>query len=357
MGVTKRIVVLLRLAVILVLPAGSAGTAVADDAIRGAGATFPFPVYSRWATEYKRATGIDIQYKPVGSGAGIEQIAQGRVDFGASDAPLDPQELRRIGAVQFPVVIGGVVPVVNIGGIGPGELKLSGPLLARIYLGEIRKWNAPEIAALNPQLALPRSNITVVHRIDASGTTYLWSDYLSKVSPEWKTRLGTARLLAWPVGVGGTGNEGVASYVQRTRVSIGYVEFAYAIEHNLTYAAVRNRDGQFVVPGKASFEAAAKAARWQSTADLGQDLTDQPGAQSWPLTGASFILVKAGPDAAHRRGEVVRFFDWAFSHGAQAASDLDYVPLPDSAVSLVRRIWSDGAGAAVEAPGAGGHKP
>ena len=311
----------------------------ADDTIHGAGATFPAPVYAQWAADYRRETGTDLQYEPVGSGEGVRRIERRSVDFGASDAPLPPAELRRIGLLQFPAVIGGVVPVVNIAGIRPGALQLSGQVLGDIYLGKIRKWNEPAIAELNPGLELPDAYITVVHRADASGTSFLWSEFLSRSNPQWKAKIGAAQLPAWPLGVDGTGNEGVASLVQRTRVSIGYVEFAYAMQHHLTYAAVRNRDGVFVQPGKASFSAAADAARWQDASDLDQLLIDQPGAASWPITGASFILVRTKQERNDRTRQVMQFFDWAFKHGKAVALALDYVPVPDSAVDLIDRAW------------------
>jgi phosphate transport system substrate-binding protein len=310
----------------------------AGVAIRGAGATFPFPIYAQWAAQYRNETGNQVDYEPIGSGAGVERIERDEVDFGASDAPLSPARLLAIGAVQFPVVIGGVVPVVHIGGVRPGQLRLSGAVLAQIYLGRIRRWNDPEIVALNPTLSLPNANITVVHRADASGTSFLWSDYLSQSSPDWKAAMGTATTLAWPVGVAGFGNEGVASYVQRTRFAIGYVEFAYAKQHNLAYCALRNRDGVFVQPGRVSFAAAANAAQWKSDADLAQVLTNQRGPDSWPITGASFVLVRT---ANGRRSEVIRFFDWAFRQGGPAAAQLEYTQMPDAAVAVIRKSWAD----------------
>ena len=322
----------------------------AGVAIRGAGATFPFPIYALWAARYRKETGNQVDYEPIGSGAGVERIERDQVDFGASDAPLAPAQLCRIGAIQFPVVIGGVVPVIHIGGVRSGKLRLSGAVLAQIYLGKIRRWNDPEIVALNPALSLPNANITVVHRAESSGTSFLWSDYLSQSSPAWKAAMGAATTLAWPVGVAGVGNEGVASYVQRTRYSIGYVEFAYAKQHNLPYCALRNRDGFFVEPGKVSFAAAANAAQWKSDADLVQVLTNQSGPDSWPVTGASFVLLRTAGEQAGRRNEVVRFFDWAFRQGGSAAAELEYTQLPEAAVALIRKSWADAGLAASTKP-------
>jgi phosphate transport system substrate-binding protein len=321
---------------------GAAGLSfAADPAIRGAGASFPFPIYTKWASEYRRATGVEIAYAAVGTGAGVEQIERSLVDFGASDVPLTPAELQRIGVLQFPAVIGGIVPVVNIPGIRSGDLKLTGQVLGDIYLGKIRKWNDRAIVELNPGLDLPNANITVVHRSDSSGTTYLWSEFLSRSNPEWKTHVGAAKVLNWPVGVADVGNEGVASSVQRTKASIGYVEYAYSKQHELGVASVRNREGVFVKPGKVAFEAAAMSASWRSIADLEQLLVDQPGAASWPMVGATFILLPTRPQEASRTLEVMRFFDWALRQGQQSASDLDYVPLPNSAAELIGTVWAD----------------
>ena len=330
-----------RLVASLVVLTAPAHSGAAGVVIRGAGATFPFPIYTQWAAQYRDETGTQVDYEPVGSGTGVERIERDEVDFGASDAPLSAEQLRRIGAIQFPAVIGGVVPVIRIAGIRSGELRLSGAVLAQIYLGRIRRWNDPQIVALNPTLSLPNANITVVHRADASGTSFLWSDYLSQSNPEWKSTMGTATALAWPVGVAGVGNEGVASYVQRTRFAIGYVEFAYAKQHNLAYCALRNRDGLFVQPGRASFAAAANAAQWTSDADLAQVLTNQSGPDTWPVTGASFVLLRTRSGQPGRGSEVVRFFDWAFSHGGAAAARLEYTQLPEAAVALIRKSWAD----------------
>jgi phosphate transport system substrate-binding protein len=308
--------------------------------VRGAGATFPLPVYSEWAAAYHRESGVDVRYEAVGSGAGLDRVERRAVDFGASDRPLAATELKAFGLLQFPAVIGGVVPVVNITGIKSGDLRLSGQVLADIYLGNIRKWTDAAIAELNPGIGLPNENITVVHRSDASGTTFLWSEFLSASNPEWREKTGAASVIAWPVGVAAVGNEGVASSVQRTRVSIGYVEYAYARQHTLSDVSVRNREGVFVRPGKASFEAAAMSARWDRVSDLSQSLIDQPGVASWPLTGASFIVVPARPADACAARETMRFFDWALTRGQGIAAALDYVPLPGAAVDLLRsQAW------------------
>jgi phosphate transport system substrate-binding protein len=328
----------LPLALLLWVPAYPSVGAAID--IRGAGATFPSPIYERWSAQYLAETGTRVSYEEVGSGEGIARIERGLIDFGASDAPLSPSELSHFGLTQFPVIVGGVVPVVNITGIKSGDLKLSGSVLADIYLGKIRKWNDSEIASLNPDLSLPNANITVVHRAESSGTTYLWSLFLSESNPDWKARVGAAKTLSWPVGVADVGNEGVASSVQRTKVSIGYVEYAYAQRHGLSYAAVQNRDGQFVRPGKRSFSAAASSAAWRSLADLDQVLVGQSDHDAWPITGASFILLRATPSRSAHIHEVIKFFDWAFKRGELLALDLDYVPLPPAALGLVEQLWA-----------------
>ena len=332
----------LRLMLVITVVFGQAGPACGSGTtVRGAGATFPFPLYARWSIDYEHETGVKVQYVPVGSGAGVEQIARRQVDFGASDTPLSHGELQRMELVQFPVTIGAVVPVIHIAGVRSGELKLSGKLLADIYLGRIRKWNDPAIVALNDRLSLPSSNITVVHRSDSSGSTHLWSEFLSSSNLEWKTVVGAANLLSWPIGVGGVGNEGVAASVQRTRVSIGYVEYAYAVQHGLSLVSLLNRDGHRVVPGAEAFEAAASATRWSSVADLEKSLIDASGAVSWPITSATFILVPARPGNANQAREVLRFFDWALRRGKQAALDLGYVPIPGNAVRLIDEVWAE----------------
>ena len=318
----------------------AAGVSFAQSApIHGAGATFPAPVYARWAAQYRQSSGVEIHYEAIGSGIGVERIEHRQVDFGASDIPLTPAERERMGLLQFPVVIGGVVPVVNISGVKSGDLRLTGRVLADIYLGKLHKWNDRAIAELNPKLDLPSSNITVVHRADSSGTTQLWSEFLSRANPEWKAHVGAGKLLKWPAGVADVGNEGVASSVQRTRMSIGYVEYAYARQHQLSVVSLRNRDGRFVMPRRLAFEAAAAAASWNSPADLDQALVDPAGADSWPLVGASFILLPIEAQAASKTLEAIRFFDWALKNGQQTAEDLDYVPLPYTAVRQIEKAF------------------
>ncbi len=313
-------------------------TATAAD-MTGAGATFPYPIYAKWAEAYKAATGNGLNYQSVGSSAGIKQIKAKTVDFGASDSPLKGEELEAEGLTQFPAIMGGVVTVVNLDGVAPGALKLTGPVIADIYLGKITKWNAPEIVALNGGLKLPADDIVVVHRADGSGTSFLFTDYLSKTSPDFKTKVGAGTAVKWVVGVGGKGNEGVAANVQRVKGSIGYVEWAYAKKNKMAHTALKNKDGQFVQPDDDNFKAAAANADWAKTPGFGVVLTDQPGKASWPITGVSFILMhKTQADAAKGR-EVVKFFDWAFKNGGAAAAELDYVPMPANVVKLVQESW------------------
>lgn len=314
------------------------GVAAATD-ITGAGATFPFPIYAKWAEDYKKATGASMNYQSIGSGAGIRQIQAKTVDFGASDAPLSKEQLDKDGLIQFPAIIGGVVPVVNVEGIGPGQMRFTGPLLADIYLGKVKMWNDAAITALNPTLKLPAEPITVVRRSDGSGTTFLWVDYLAKVSPEWKSKVGVGTAVSWPEGVGGKGNEGVAAYVQRIKGSIGYVEYAYAKKNKMAHAAVRNRDGNFIQPDDKTFQAAAASADWGKVPGMGIVLTDQPGKDAYPITGASFIMMHKAQANADKGMAVMKFFDWAFANGDKAALDLEYVPMPDSVVALIRNVW------------------
>ncbi len=316
----------------------SAGAACAAD-ITGAGATFPYPIYAKWAEAYKTQTGVGMNYQSIGSGGGIKQIQAKTVDFGATDAPMSPNELALAGLTQFPAVIGGVVPVINLAGVAPGQLKLDGKVLADIFLGKITKWNDPRIAADNAGLALPDSSITVVHRADGSGTTFIFTTYLSQVSPDWKRSVGGDKAVSWPVGTGGKGNEGVASYVQRIRNSIGYVEYAYALQNKMTYAQLKNREGQFVSPTDTSFKAAAANAKWNKDEGFYEILTNEPGKDSWPITGATFILIHKSPEKAESAREVLKFFDWAYASGGQMASDLDYVPLPANVVAMIRDAW------------------
>jgi phosphate transport system substrate-binding protein len=312
--------------------------AIAAD-MTGAGATFPYPIYAKWAESYKAATGNGLNYQSVGSGAGIKQIKAKTVDFGASDMPLKADELDAEGLMQFPAIMGGVVMVVNIDGIAPGQMKLTGPVVAEIYLGKITRWNAAEIAGLNPGMKLPDTEITVVHRADGSGTSFLFTDYLSKVSPDFKTRIGVSTSVKWVIGVGGKGNEGVAANVQRIKGAIGYVEWAFAKKNKLSHTQLKNKDGNYLQPDDDNFKAAAAGAEWTKTPGFGVVLTDQAGKASWPITGVSYILMhKVQPDAAKGK-EVLKFFDWAFKNGAASAAELDYVPLPASVVTLVQGAW------------------
>ena len=307
--------------------------------ITGAGATFPYPIYAKWAEAYKQKTGIGMNYQSIGSGGGIAQIKAKTVDFGASDMPLKPDDLQAAGLMQFPAIIGGVVPIVNLEGVAAGAIKFTGPVLADVYLGKIKSWNDKAIADINPGVKLPVDPITVVRRSDGSGTSFLWTDYLSKVSPEWKTKVGSGTAVAWPEGVGGKGNEGVAAYVQRIKGSIGYVEYAYAKKNKMAHAGVQNKDGQFVQPDDTAFQAAAAGADWKNTPGMGVVLTDQPGKASWPVTGASYILMQAKQDKPQSAVEVMKFFDWAFKNGGKMADELDYVAIPDAVSKQIADAW------------------
>ena len=316
----------------------AAGLASAQD-VTGAGATFPAPIYAKWADAYNKATGVRLNYQSVGSGAGIKQIRSKTVDFGASDMPLSDEDLAKDGMIQFPTVIGGVVPVVNIAGIKPGQIKLTGQVLGDIYLGKITKWNDPALTALNPGVPLPDAAIAPVRRADGSGTSFIFTNYLSKVNPEWKSKVGEGTAVNWPTGAGGKGNEGVAAFVQRLPNSIGYVEYAYMKQNKMTYTQMKNRDGHFVEPNDTAFKAAAAGADWART--FNQVTTDQPGKDAWPLTNPTYILMyktQAKPETAT---QVLKFFDWAYNNGDQVADELDYVPLPTSVKELVRKQWSD----------------
>jgi phosphate transport system substrate-binding protein len=338
-----------RMLAVAALLAMTVGAQAAD--ITGAGATFPYPIYAKWAEAYKAKTGIGMNYQSIGSGGGIAQIKAKTVDFGASDMPLKAEDLQSAGLMQFPAIVGGVVPVMNLEGIAPGAIKLTGPLIADIYLGKIKKWNDKAIADLNAAQKLPDEAIAVVRRSDGSGTTFIWTDYLSKVSPEWKTKVGSSTAVAWPEGVGGKGNEGVAAYVQRIKGSIGYVEYAYAKRNAMTYASVQNRDGQFVQPDDATFQSAAANADWKNAPGFYQILTDQPGKTAWPITGASFILLHVKQDKPQNAADVLKFFDWAFHNGQKMAEELDYVPLPDAVTKVIADAWKtqvkDGSGKAI----------
>jgi phosphate transport system substrate-binding protein len=318
--------------------------------ITGAGATFPYPIYAKWADAYKKSTGSGMNYQSIGSGGGIKQITAKTVDFGASDMPMKAEDLQKNGLIQFPAIMGGVVPVFKLEGVKPGELRFTGQLLADIYLGKVSKWNDPAIAKLNPGAKLPGDSITVVHRSDGSGTTFLWTNYLSKVSPEFKSAVGEGTSVKWPAGVGGKGNEGVASYVQKINGSFGYVEYAYAKQNKLAYGQVRNASGKFVSPDDEAFMAAAAGADWKSVPGMGIVLTDQKGDASWPITGASFILVHSKQEKPENGREVLRFFDWSFKNGQKMAAELDYVPIPEAVVKQIQAAWkgvTDPAGKAI----------
>lgn len=321
-------------AVLLALPSLS----FAQD-VTGAGASFPAPLYSKWAADYNKATGVKINYQSVGSGAGLRQIEAKTVDFGASDAPLKDDELAKKGLVQFPTVIGGVVPVVNIKGITPGQLKLSGAILGDIYLGKITKWTDPAIKAMNPTLSLPDAAISPVRRADGSGTSFIFTNYLSKVNPEWKTKVGEGTAVNWPVGAGGKGNEGVAAFVGRLPNSIGYVEYAYVKQNKMTFAQMRNAAGTFVSPDDTAFKAAAVGADWAKS--FYQILTEQPGKDAWPITGATFILMHKAQDKPAQATASLKFFEWAYKNGDKVADDLDYVPMPPAVKAIIEKAWGD----------------
>jgi phosphate transport system substrate-binding protein len=331
----NKIVALLLLAV--------ASFAASAQQITGAGATFPYPIYAKWAEVYNKETGVKFNYQSIGSSGGVRQITNKTVNFGASDAPLSGDKLSEIGLLQFPAILGGVVPVANLDGFKPGELRLTGQVLADIYQGTILKWNDPKIAELNPGKTLPNQNITVIHRADGSGTTYHFTDYLTTVSKSWADAVGKGNAVKWPAAssVGGKGNEGVAANVRRVKGSIGYVEYAYAKKNDMTHLQLKNRDGNFVNPNEETFAAAAAGADWFSKPGMGISIIDAAGAKSWPIAGASFILVYAKPADPKASAEVIKFFDWAFRNGKTLASELDYVGLPDSLTDAIRsQVWS-----------------
>jgi phosphate transport system substrate-binding protein len=309
--------------------------------ITGAGATFPFPIYSKWADAYKKETGNGLNYQSIGSGAGIKQIQAKTVTFGATDAPLKADALEKDGLAQWPMVMGAIVPVVNLEGIKPGELVLSGQVLGDIYLGKVNKWNDPEIANLNPGLKLPADAITVVHRSDGSGTTFNFTDFLSKSNADWKTRIGSGTAVEWPAGAGAKGNEGISGNIGQTRNAIGYVEYAYAKQNKLTYAAMINKAGKTVQPTVEAFQAAASNADWANAPGYYVILTDQPGEKSWPITAATFILMYKEPADKAASAEAVKFFRWAFAKGGKMAEELDYIPMPDPVVKLIEKTWSE----------------
>jgi phosphate transport system substrate-binding protein len=324
----------------LALSSAVAGAAVAAD-ISGAGATFPYPIYAKWADAYKKETGNGLNYQSIGSGGGIQQIKAKTVTFGASDMPLEVKELDAAGLIQFPTVMGGIVPVVNVPGIQPGELVIDGPTLAKIYLGNIKKWNDPALQKLNPNTKLPSTAIAVVERSDGSGTTFIFTNYLSKVSPDWDNKVGASTSVQWPVGIGAKGNEGVAGQTKQTRGAIGYVEYAYAKQNNMTYLKMVNASGKTVSPTADAFQAAAANADWEGTPGFRVILTNEPGDKAWPIAGATFILMHKQPANPSAAAEALKFFDWAYSKGDKMAGDLDYIPMPDKVVAAVHKLWSE----------------
>ncbi|MBS0232612.1 MAG: phosphate ABC transporter substrate-binding protein PstS [Proteobacteria bacterium] len=329
------------LALIAALAATAAATAPVKADISGAGATFPYPIYAKWADAYKKETGIGLNYQSIGSGGGIKQIEASTVTFGASDMPLKGDKLEKDGLVQFPTVMGGIVPVVNLDGIKANDLVFDGPTLAKIYLGEITSWDDPAIKKLNPNVKLPSDAIAVVSRSDGSGTTFVWTNYLSKVSAEFKSKVGSNTSVQFPVGIGAKGNEGVANNVMQTKGAIGYVEYAYAKQNKLSNTKLINNDGKAVEPVVSAFQAAAANADWSSAPGMGVVLTDEPGAASWPITNPTFILMhKKSKDAAAAK-EALKFFDWAYVNGDKAAEELDYVPLPDNVVAMIKKSWAE----------------
>jgi phosphate transport system substrate-binding protein len=335
----------------LALAAASAPALAAD--ISGAGATFPYPIYAKWADAYKKETNIGLNYQSIGSGGGIKQIQAKTVTFGASDAPLKGEDLEKHGLIQFPMVMGALVAVVNLEGVAPNEMVLDGPALARIYLGEIKTWDDPALKALNPGLKLPSQAILPVRRSDGSGTTFVFTDYLAKVSPDWKSKVGSATAVEWPVGIGAKGNEGVANNVLQSKGSIGYVEYAYAKQNKMTYAKLINAAGKTVQPQMSAFQAAAAKADWSSAPGFGVNLNNQADAAAWPITSATFILIHKKPQDAASAGEALKFFDWAYTKGDKMAEDLDYIPMPANVVTMVEKTWTevqDGSGKPVFTP-------
>jgi phosphate transport system substrate-binding protein len=317
-----------------VLPASAAE-------ITGAGSTFVYPVLAKWADTYKKATGIDLNYQSIGSGGGIKQITAKTVTFGASDMPLTPENVDKNNFVQFPIINGSVVPLLNLPGIKPGEVTLDGPTIAQIFLGNITKWNDPAITKLNPGVKLPDTAIAVVHRSDGSGTTFIWTNFLSKVSPEWKSKVGENTAVEWPVGIGAKGSEGVSQNAAQTVGALGYVEYAYAKQNNLNYAKMVNAAGKVVAPTMEAFQAAAAGADWTSAPDFHVIMTNAAGDKSWPVAGSTFILMQTVPTDAADSATALKFFDWGYKHGKQMAEDLDYVPMPDSVVALIEKTWKD----------------
>jgi len=326
-----------------ILAAGAIAAAIAYPAIAidisGAGATFPYPIYAKWADAYKKATGSGLNYQSIGSGGGIKQITARTVTFGASDMPLKQDELEKIGVIQFPTVMGGVVPVVNLEGLKSGDVTLDGPTLGKIFMGEVKTWDDPAIAKLNPKAKLPKQAIAVVHRSDGSGTTFIFTNYLSKVSVDWKSKVGNNTAVEWPVGIGAKGNEGVANNVANTKGSIGYVETAYAKQNNLTTTNLINKDGKTVAPTTESIMAAAAGADWANAPGFYMILTDSAGATAWPIAGATFILLPKVPKDTAATAEALKFFAWAYKNGSKMAQELDYIPMPESVVAQVEAVW------------------
>ena len=329
----------LRIIAVAGLFAATIMPAAADD-ISGAGATFPYPIYAKWADAYKKETGVGLNYQSIGSGGGIKQIQARTVTFGATDAPLKGDELEKAGLVQFPMVMGGIVPVVNLEGVKAGDLVLDGPTLAKIFLGEIKTWDDPAIKKLNPSAKLPSTAIAVVHRSDGSGTTFNFAYYLAQVSDEWKSKVGYNTSVEWPVGIGAKGNEGVSNNVGQTKGSIGYVEYAYALQNKLVYTRMVNKDGKIVSPTSEAFQAAAANADWNSVPGYGVILANQPGAASWPMTAATFILIPKQPPDAAAATAALKFFAWAYAKGGKMAEELDYVPMPAEVVKQIKDMWA-----------------
>ena len=328
----------LKIGVVALAAMALAGVARAND-ITGAGSTFVYPILSKWSADYSVKTGNKVNYQSIGSGGGIAQIKGATVDFGASDMPLKPADLQKLGLGQFPLVMGGIVPVVNIDGVQPGQMQFTGPVLADIYLGKITRWNDPAIAKLNPNVKLPDAAIGVVHRSDGSGTTFNWVNYLSKISPEWKDKVGEGTSVQWPVGLGGKGNEGVAAFVNQTKNSIGYVEYAYVVQNRMTYGLVENKAGKFVKPDAASFQAAAASAKWADAIDFYLIMTDAPGEDAYPVAATVFILMYKQPKDAARTNTTMDFFKWALENGQPQANSLDYVPFPPDVVKQIETYW------------------
>lgn len=326
----------------LAVAVAATGFALAAHAaeITGAGSTFVYPILSKWSSDYNQASGTKVNYQSIGSGGGIAQIKAATVDFGATDMPMSVEDLNAKQMGQFPSVIGGVVPVVNIEGVTPGKIRFTGPILADIYLGKIKKWSDPALTKINPGLKLPDANITVVHRSDGSGTTFNWVNYLSKVSPDWKAKVGEGTSVAWPTGVGGKGNEGVAAYVNRLKNSIGYVEYAYVLQNKMTYGSIQNKAGNFVEPNAKSFQAAAATADWTKAQDFDLVMTDASGPDAYPVTATTFIVMYKQPKNAAQSKATINFFKWALEKGQQQAQSLDYVPLPDALVKQIESYWS-----------------